>query len=41
MRTCSKSDLMGFFQKRKCKNFFSYCDEWEQGNPKTHKGYAL
>lgn len=34
-----KSSLMGFFQKRKCKNFFTFCDEYDPTKPKTHKGF--
>jgi len=31
------TDLMGFFEKRRFKNYLVYCTEWEESKPKTHK----
>jgi Rab GDP dissociation inhibitor len=36
-----KSPLMGMFEKRRCKKFFMYVQEYEENNPKTHQGYDL
>ena len=33
-----KSDLMGLLEKRRCKNFFQYIQDFELNNPKTHDG---
>ena len=33
-----KTSLMGFFQKRKFKNFLNYVIDYDQENPKTWKG---
>ena len=33
-----KSDLMGLLEKRRCKNFFQYVQDFELNNPKTHDG---
>ena len=33
-----KSDLMGLLEKRRCKNFFQYVQDFELDNPKTHDG---
>lgn len=33
-----KSDLMGLFEKRRCKKFFTFVQGFEPGNPKTHEG---
>eukprot|EP00692_Jakoba_bahamiensis_P002473 EC686262.1.p1 GENE.EC686262.1~~EC686262.1.p1 ORF type:complete len:94 (+),score=44.32 EC686262.1:265-546(+) len=35
------SNLMGFVQKRKCKKFFTYCDEYKRDDPSTWKGFDL
>lgn len=29
------SDLMGLLEKRRCKNFFQFCQNYEKSNPKT------
>jgi Rab GDP dissociation inhibitor len=31
-----KSDLMGLMEKRRCKNFMEYINNWDPKNPKTH-----
>eukprot|EP00164_Ancoracysta_twista_P004958 GFYU01006744.1.p1 GENE.GFYU01006744.1~~GFYU01006744.1.p1 ORF type:complete len:451 (+),score=162.00 GFYU01006744.1:28-1353(+) len=36
-----KSPLMGMFEKRRCKNFFVYVQEYEESDPNTHKGFDL
>eukprot|EP01086_Lenisia_limosa_P002699 TRINITY_DN1665_c0_g1_i1.p1 TRINITY_DN1665_c0_g1~~TRINITY_DN1665_c0_g1_i1.p1 ORF type:complete len:443 (+),score=152.16 TRINITY_DN1665_c0_g1_i1:49-1377(+) len=36
-----KSNLMGFFEKRRCKKFFVYLQDYEKENPKTHGGRDL
>lgn len=36
-----KSDLMGLFEKNRCKNFFQYVQNYEPTNPKTHKDMDL
>jgi len=36
-----KSPLMGMFEKRRCKKFFTYVQEYEESNTKTHQGYDL
>lgn len=36
-----KSPLMGMFEKRRCKKFFTFVQEFEESNPKTHQGYDL
>jgi len=36
-----KSLLMGMFEKRRCKKFFTYVQEYDEKNPKTHQGYDL
>jgi len=33
-----KSDLMGLFEKRRCKKFFTFVQNFELNNPKTHEG---
>jgi Rab GDP dissociation inhibitor len=33
-----KSDLMGLFEKRRCKKFFTFVQNFEPNNPKTHEG---
>mmetsp|Transcript_33532 Transcript_33532/g.94333 ORF Transcript_33532/g.94333 Transcript_33532/m.94333 type:complete len:445 (+) Transcript_33532:104-1438(+) len=35
------SGLMGFFEKRSCKNFLVFCQEFDEGNPKTHSQFDL
>jgi len=30
------TDLMGFFEKRRFKNYLVFCTEWEEDKPKTH-----
>lgn len=35
------SGLMGFFEKRNAAKFFSFMQEYDPANPKTHKGYDL
>jgi len=32
------SSLMGFFEKNRFKNYLVYCSEFDESNPKTHKG---
>eukprot|EP01091_Cochliopodium_minus_P015897 TRINITY_DN577_c0_g1_i1.p1 TRINITY_DN577_c0_g1~~TRINITY_DN577_c0_g1_i1.p1 ORF type:complete len:441 (-),score=136.08 TRINITY_DN577_c0_g1_i1:76-1398(-) len=34
-----KSDLMGLFEKRRAKNFFSFIQSYDVNNPKTHSGF--
>lgn len=36
-----KSPLMGMFEKRRCKKFFMYVQEYDENNSKTHQGYDL
>jgi len=36
-----KSPLMGILEKRRCGSFLSYVGEYEEDDPKTHKGYDL
>ncbi|KNC47897.1 rab GDP dissociation inhibitor [Thecamonas trahens ATCC 50062] len=36
-----KSSLMGFFQKRKCKNFFAFAQNYDDADPSTHKGFNI
>jgi len=36
-----KSPLMGLFEKRRCKKFFMYVQDYEATNPKTHQGLDL
>jgi len=33
-----KSSLMGLFEKRRCKKFFVFVQDWEDNNPSTHQG---
>ncbi len=33
-----KSPLMGMFEKRRCKKFFMYVQEYDENNSKTHQG---
>lgn len=33
-----KSDLMGFMEKTRCKKFFSFVQDFEEKDPKTHGG---
>jgi len=33
-----KSNLMGLLEKRRCKKFFVFVQEFEEANPKTHQG---
>jgi len=33
-----KSPLMGLFEKRRCRNFFAFVQEFDEANPKTHAG---
>lgn len=33
------TELMGLFEKRRFKNFLLYIQEYEQEDPKTHKGF--
>jgi Rab GDP dissociation inhibitor len=35
------SDLMGLFEKNRCRKFFSYIQEFNRTNPKTHKGTRI
>lgn len=35
------SSLMGMFEKRRFRNFLIYMNDYEAGNPATHKGYDL
>jgi len=35
-----KSELMGLFEKRRAKNFFSFIQSYEASNPKTHQGFS-
>lgn len=36
-----RSPLMGLFEKRRAKNFFSYVQDYDAADPRTHKGYDL
>jgi Rab GDP dissociation inhibitor len=36
-----KSPLMGMFEKRRCKKFFMFVQEYDEHNSKTHQGYDL
>jgi Rab GDP dissociation inhibitor len=36
-----KSPLLGMFEKRRCKKFFTYVQDYEESNTKTHQGYDL
>ncbi|EFJ43337.1 hypothetical protein VOLCADRAFT_83359 [Volvox carteri f. nagariensis] len=35
------SQLMGLFEKRRARNFFLYVQDYEESDPKTHKGLDL
>jgi Rab GDP dissociation inhibitor len=35
-----KSDLMGMFEKNRCKNFFQYIQDYEKDKPQTQKGFG-
>lgn len=35
------SPLLGFFEKGRCKNLLSFVQQYDESNPKTHKGYDL
>jgi len=36
-----KSSLMGLFEKRRAQKFFQFVAEYDESDPKTHKGYDL
>lgn len=36
-----KSPLMGMFEKRRCKKFFMFVQEYDEKNTKTHQGHDL
>eukprot|EP00240_Pyramimonas_obovata_P013270 CAMPEP_0118945178 /NCGR_PEP_ID=MMETSP1169-20130426/41772_1 /TAXON_ID=36882 /ORGANISM="Pyramimonas obovata, Strain CCMP722" /LENGTH=233 /DNA_ID=CAMNT_0006890833 /DNA_START=50 /DNA_END=747 /DNA_ORIENTATION=- len=36
-----KSSLMGMFEKRRARSFFIYVQDYEEDDPKTHKGMDL
>jgi Rab GDP dissociation inhibitor len=36
-----KSDLMGLFEKRRCKKFFKFAQDYDPANQATHKGMDL
>eukprot|EP01102_Stenamoeba_stenopodia_P017816 TRINITY_DN643_c0_g1_i1.p1 TRINITY_DN643_c0_g1~~TRINITY_DN643_c0_g1_i1.p1 ORF type:complete len:438 (-),score=77.75 TRINITY_DN643_c0_g1_i1:144-1457(-) len=36
-----KSSLMGLFEKRRCKKFFEFVQDFESDKPKTHGGWDL
>jgi len=36
-----KSPLMGMFEKRRCKKFFMFVQEYDENNTKTHQGHDL
>lgn len=36
-----KSSLMGMFEKRRARSFFIFVQDYEENDPKTHKGYNL
>lgn len=36
-----KSSLMGILEKRRCAKFLEYVGDYEENEPKTHKGYDL
>lgn len=36
-----KSSLMGIFEKRRAGKFFSYVQEYDEKDPKTHDGVDL
>jgi Rab GDP dissociation inhibitor len=35
------SDLMGFFEKRACKNFMVFVQNFDEANPKTHEKFDI
>lgn len=35
-----KSDLMGLFEKRRAQKFFSFIQNYDSNNPKTHNGFS-
>lgn len=36
-----RSNLMGMFEKRRCKKFFEFIQDWEENDASTHKGFDL
>jgi len=36
-----KSPLMGIFEKKRCANFLEFVGDYDEKDPKTHKGYNL
>lgn len=36
-----KSDLMGLFEKRRCKKFFTFVQQFDANNPKSFEGTDL
>ena len=34
-----KSDLMGLFEKNRCRKFFQFIQDYKQEDPKTHKEF--
>ena len=36
-----KSDLMGLFEKRRCKKFFTYVNNYTPGDPSTYDGFDV
>ncbi|KAK6931794.1 GDP dissociation inhibitor [Dillenia turbinata] len=36
-----KSPLMGIFEKRRCRKFFIYVQDYDENDPKTHEGMDL
>ena len=37
----ASTSLVGFFEKRRLRNFIIYVQEYEQNDAKTHKGHDL
>jgi Rab GDP dissociation inhibitor len=36
-----RSNLMGMFEKRRCKKFFEFVQDWDEADPSTGKGFDL
>jgi len=37
----AKTPLVGFFEKKRCRSFLQYVQEYDEADPKTHKGLNL
>lgn len=35
-----KSDLMGLFEKNRCRKFFQFVQDWKENDKKTHKKFT-